>query len=135
MELSLIQRFGTGATLLTSTTSVTASSGSPKLVIDLSDYTNTANGGDIANSQGLNDVSLITNSTKDTYADKIAAAQIVLWKQNQPTENSDETVGIYIEDPYKQFYTRNSTEQLAFIYGCGIYIDDPTANLDPDDVV
>jgi hypothetical protein len=78
MGLSIIQRFRTGATLLTSTTSVTASSGSPKLVIDLSDYTNTANGGDIANSQGLNDVSLITDLTKDTYADKIAAAQVVL---------------------------------------------------------
>lgn len=83
----------------------------------------------------VNDVSLITDLTKDTYADKIAAAQLVLWKQNQPAENNDETVGIYIEDPYKQFYTRNSTEQLAFIYGCGIYINDPTANLDPDDVV
>lgn len=135
MTTSLIQRFGTGAMLLTSTTSVTASSGSPKLIIDLSDYTNTANGGDITNSQGIDDVSLITDLTKDDYADKIAAALLVLWKQNQPAEDIDETVGIYISDIYKQFYTRNGIDQMAFIHTVNVYIPDPTATLDPDDVV
>lgn len=129
MGLSLTQRFGTGVTLDVSTPSA------PKLVIALEDLENTTSGGDIANSQGIDDVSLITALTQDTYADKIAAALLVLWKQNQPAEDTDETVGLYINDIYKQFYTRNAVEQLAFVYPVNVYIPDPTANLDPDDVV
>jgi hypothetical protein len=129
MGLSLAQRFGTGATL-----DVTIPA-APKLIIDLSDLENTATGGDITNSQGLNDVGTITALTKDVNADKIAAALLVLWKQKQPTTDEDNTIGIYIGDPYKQFATRNSVDQLGFIYQTTVYIADPTAALDPDDVV
>ena len=129
MGLSLTQRFGTGAALDVTTPSA------PKLIIDLSDLENTADGGDITNSQGLDDVGLITNLTKDAYADKIAAALLVLWKQNQSATDDDNTVGLYVGDVFKQFVNRNSIDQLSFNYQVGIYIPDPTANLDPDDVV
>ena len=96
---------------------------------------NTSGGGDIANSQGLDDVSLITNTTKDAYADKIAAALVVMWKQKQAATDDDNTVGLYVGDVFKQFITRNSIDQVAYNYQVGIYTDDPTGNLDPDDVV
>ncbi len=129
MGLSLVQRFGTGATLDTTTPSA------PKLVINLAALENTADGGDIANSQGINDVGQITNATKDAWADRIAAALLVLWKQKQPTTNDDDKLGIYIDDPFKQFITRNGVDQLYYSYATNIYTADPTANLDPDDVV
>ena len=129
MGLSLVQRFGTGTTLDVTTPSA------PKLVIPLTALKNTSGGGDIANSQGLDDVSLITNTTKDAYADKIAAALLVLWKQKQAATDDDNTVGLYVGDVFKQFITRNSVDQMSFNYQVAIYIPDPTANLDPDDVV
>ena len=80
-------------------------------------------------------MSLITNTTKDAYADKIAAALLVLWKQKQAATDDDNTVGLYVGDVFKQFITRNSVDQMSFNYQVAIYIPDPTANLDPDDVV
>ena len=129
MGLTLVQRFGTGTTLDVTTPSA------PKLVIDLSDLENTADGGDITNSQGIDNVGLITQLTKDAYADKIAAALLVMWKQKQAATDDDNTVGLYVGDVFKQFITRNSVDQMSFNYQVAIYIPDPTANLDPDDVV
>ena len=129
MGLSLAQRFGTGVTI--DVTTPTA----PKLIIDLSDLENTGDGGDITNSQGLDDVGTITALTQDANADKIAAALLVLWKQNQPLTDDDPTIGIMVGDPFKHFVTRGEIDQLGYIYQTSIYTADPTANLDPDDVV
>lgn len=129
MGLSLAQRFGTGVTI--DVTTPTA----PKLIIDLSDLENTGDGGDITNSQGLDDVGTITALTQDANADKIAAALLVLWKQNQPLTDDDPTIGIMVGDHFKQFVTRGEIDQLGYIYQTSIYTADPTANLDPDDVV
>ena len=129
MGLSLAQRFGTGVTI--DVTTPTA----PKLIIDLSDLENTGDCGDITNSQGLDDVGTITALTQDANADKIAAALLVLWKQNQPLTDDDPTIGIMVGDPFKQFVTRGEIDQLGYIYQTSIYTADPTANLDPDDVV
>lgn len=129
MALSFIQRFGTNAALDVSTPAA------PKLIIDLSNLENTANGGDIADGRGLNDASTITALTKDANADKIIAALFVLWTQKQPAENNDNTVGVYLTYNFKNYETRNEIEQAYYQYSANFYVPDPLANLDPDDVV
>jgi hypothetical protein len=116
MALTLAQRFGTGAAI---------SGGN--LTISLDSLKDSASGGDIEGGIGLGAAS--------PSPDQIAAALLVLWKQNQPATNDDPTVGVYVEEGYKQFVTRDTEEQLAYVFPTGIYIPDPTANLDPDDVV
>lgn len=103
-----------------------------KLIINLKDLKDS---GDITGGVGLNDALSVTNANKDDYCEKIAAALLILWKQQQPAENTDDTVGIWIDDPFKSFTTRNSVDQMEFAYTTRVYIPDPTASLDPDDVV
>ena len=116
MALTLAQRFGTGAAI---------SGGN--LTISLNSLKDVDSGGDIDGGIGLGAAS--------PSPDQIAAALLVLWKQNQPETNDDPTVGVFVEEGYKQFVTRGTDEQLAYVFPTGIYIPDPTANLDPDDVV
>lgn len=129
MGLSLTDRFGTNAEI-----DITAPA-DPLLTIHLNDFLNSADGGDITNSQGITDVSVITPTTKDTWADRIAAVLLILWKQRQPTANTDDTIGLYVDDPSKNFVTRNTQPQLEFSYPVGIYVPDTTGTIDPDDVV
>lgn len=129
MGLTLTDRFGTHAVIDITNTA------DPLLTIHLKDFKNSADGGDITNSQGITDISVITPTTKDVWADRIAAALLILWKQTQPTANSDDSIGLYVEDPAKNFVTRNTQPQLEFSYPVGIYAPDTTGVIVPDDVV
>lgn len=127
MGLTLVQRFGSGATIDNSTPS------DPILKIKLNSLKNTGDGGDISNSQGLN--TAITPSNADANADRIFASLFLLSKQNQPTANNTDTLGVFIDNPTKNFTTRNIQEQIEISYPTNFYIASTGGVLDPDDVV
>jgi len=128
-DLTLAQRFGTNATI--DTTSPT----NPKLVITLTNLQNTAQGGDITGSLGINDATVINNTNKDQYASKILHALLLLSYQKQPIDNTDNTVGIYITNGGKRFVTRNNVNQVEYRLTEATYKADSTGILvDPDDI-
>lgn len=131
MALTLAQRFGTNATIDVTTPS------SPKLVISLTDLKPSPDG-DLTGAEGIDDVSVINNTNKDEYSDKLFTALFLLSKQNQPAEDNDETVGVYISPPFglnKTFVTRNNVTQQQHFYTINFYTPDNTPGLDADDVI
>lgn len=125
MGLSLVQRFGTGTTIDTTTPS------NPKLVIPLKALQSSTNNGDITGNLGINDSTTLTSSD----ADKIAAALIRLWVQNQPSEDTNPTIGVYVDPYYRTFETRTGVEQKAYNYTLRVYTLDDGGDYDLDDVV
>jgi hypothetical protein len=126
MGLNLAQRFGTGATIDSTTPS------DPKLVIKLNSLKNTADGGDITNSQGLD--TAITSGNADANADKLFAALLIKSQQAQPTTNTGDTLGAYIDNPTKSFVTRDVQEQIEITYPVNFYVPVAGGVLDPDNV-
>lgn len=99
---------------------------------DLRDFDPNTQLGDFTNGLGL-DITNITNNTADDYASKIFWALIQLSKQNQPDNNTDDTVGVYITGQGKRNVTRNGAAQLGFQELLTGYTVDPTGlTLDPD---
>lgn len=90
---------------------------------------------DLDDLAGITDTSLVTDLTIDNWADRLAAALILQWKENQTADNTDPTDGIVIGEPYKNFETRGDQQQISFNYNVAIYIPDNSADLDPDLVV
>lgn len=90
---------------------------------------------DLDDLDGITDTALVTAGTIDDWADRIAAALILQWKANQGAENTDPTDGVIVGDPYKNFETRGTEQQISFNYNVAIYIPDNSADLDPDLVV
>jgi hypothetical protein len=128
-DLTLVQRFGTNATIDTTTPT------NPKLVITLKNLQDVSNTGDITDGLGLDDASLITNVNKDQYASKILHALLILNYQKQPIDNTDNTVGVYITNGGKRFVTRNTVNQVEYRLTAQAYKDDSTGILvDPDDI-
>jgi hypothetical protein len=127
MSLTLAQRFGTNAVVDDSVPTA------PKLIIELTDLQPSPNG-DIQN-RGIDDATLISSTNGNDYADKIFTALFILSKQKQPPEDNDETVGFYINDPFKSITTRNNISQIQFNYAVNFYIPDTTSELDADSVV
>ncbi len=90
--------------------------------------------GDITNGRGL-DVSGMTNLNEDKYSSKILWALLQLNQQNQPVDDDDNTVGVYVTNEGRRNFTRNSVAQIGFRLTTTAYIDDPLGvDLDPDDI-
>ena len=83
---------------------------------------------------GLN-VSAMTNANKDSYAARILWALLLLSQKNQPENNIDETVAIYITNQGKRNVTRNSVAQVGFQLVATAYKNDTEGVvLDPDNI-
>ena len=128
MALTLANIFGTNAVYDQNTRQL-------KIFIDdLANHDEDFGIGDFTNGLGMN-TGLIDASNANSYAEKILWALIQLTKQNQPTTNNDETVGIYITNQGKRNLNRNGVAQLGFQELVTGYKDDPSGLvLDPDDV-
>ncbi len=122
-DLTLAQRFGN---------SVSFNQTAGTLTIKLSDLADQATGGDITNGLGL-DTTAMNSSNKDEYSSRILWALLHLSQQNQPENNNDETVSIYITNEGRRNPIRNSVAQLGFRLTATAYIlDTQGVTLDPD---
>ena len=122
-DLTLIQRFGSNA-------SFDQTAGT--LTIKLSDLADQANGGDITNGLGL-DTTAMNSTNQDEYSSRILWALLQLNQQNQPENNQDETVGVYVINEGKRNAVRNNVPQFGFRQVVTAYINDDLGNtLDPD---
>ena len=132
MSLTLAEIFGVDVSLDTTVAS------DPKLIIRLQNLQNNSNGaGQILDNTGIDYAAAITDATKDLYSHKILAGLIKLHLQNQPPENTDETIGTYIDFNAafnKSFVVRNNVSQINFAHTLNIYIPDTSSTFDPDDV-
>jgi hypothetical protein len=119
-DLTLAQRFGT-AVSFNETTKL--------LTINLNNLSSIIVGGvDV----GLN-ISGMTNANKDSYASRILWALLQLQRATQPTDNNDQTVGVYVSNQGKRNVTRNSVSQVGFQLVATAYKNDTEGvDLDPD---
>jgi hypothetical protein len=121
-DLTLVQRFGTGVTF-NETTKV--------LSIDLNNLSNITIGGI---NYGLN-VSTMTAANKDTFSSRILWALLLLTQANQPADNNDETVKLYVTNQGKRSITRNSVAQFGYQLTATAYQNDSLGvTLDPDNL-
>ncbi|WP_036488036.1 hypothetical protein [Myxosarcina sp. GI1] len=121
-DLTLQQRFGSSVSF-DETTKI--------LSIDLNNLTDT---GDITTGKGLT-VTGINANTIDANATKILWTLLLLSQQNQPTDNNDETVGLYITNEGKRNVTRNSVSQFGYRLVATAYKNDTLGTtLDPDEI-
>ncbi|MEO0835978.1 MAG: hypothetical protein AAFY16_08325 [Cyanobacteria bacterium J06642_3] len=119
-DLTLAQRFGDDVSFNEST---------GVLSINLNNLSSiTVSGVDV----GL-DISSMTEANQDQYASRIIWGLLQLQLQNQPENNNDETVGIYVTNQGKRNERRNSVAQLGFNLTTTAYINDTQGViLDPD---
>jgi hypothetical protein len=83
---------------------------------------------------GLN-VSGITNATLNQHAAKILWALLLLNQKNQPENNNDETVKLYVTNGGKRSLTRNNIAQFGYIQTVTAYQNDSLGVvLDPDNM-
>lgn len=121
-DLTLIQRFGTGVTF-NETTKV--------LSIDLNNLSNITIGG---TNYGLN-ASTMTTANKDTFSSRILWALLLLSQANEPADNNDETVKLYVTNQGKRSVTRNSVAQFGYQLTATAYQNDSLGvTLDPDNI-
>lgn len=121
-DLTLQQRFGSSVSF-DETTKI--------LSIDLNDLTDT---GDITTGKGLT-VTGIDANTIDANATKILWTLLLLSQQNQPTDNIDETVSLYITNEGKRNVTRNNVSQFGYRLVATAYKNDTLGTtLDPDEI-
>ena len=126
-DLTLQQRFGSNA-------QITSTSDGLVLAINLNDLNDAENFGDFTNGLGLN-TDPINSSNADEYASKILWALIGLSQQNQPENNNDETVGIYVSNQGKRPVNRNGVAQFGYLTLVTGYQDDNSGLvLDPDNL-
>ena len=122
-DLTLIQRFGSNSVY---------NDTNKTLTIDLNDLTDT---GDIIDGLGL-DISSLTAANIDQYTGKILYVLILLNYQQQPTDNNDETLPVFITNGGKRSATRNQVSQFLYQLNVGVYINDNFGSIiDPDDLV
>jgi len=121
-DLTLAQRFGTDVSFDPAT---------KVMAIDLNNLNSiTVSGVDV----GL-DVSAMTDENKDEYASRIIWALLQLSKQNQPENNTDESVGIYVNNQGRSNATRNGIAQIGYRELVTGYREDTNGLvLDPDDI-
>ena len=121
-DLTLAQRFGNN---------IAFNPTSKVLSLNLNDLSNIViNGVDV----GLN-VTNMTDANKDSYATRILWALLLLSQSNQPENNNDETVGIYIQNQGKRSVVRNQVSQFGFVLAATAYKNDTVGlQLDPDDI-
>ena len=122
-DLTLTQRFGTNANY---------NDTNKTLTIDLNDLTDA---GDITDSLGL-DISGITPGNIDSYSAKILYAIALLNLQQQPVDNNDETLPVYVTNAGRRSITRNGVAQFGYGLTLTAYQTDQIGNLvDPDNMV
>ena len=131
-DLTLAQRFGTNANY---------NDTNKTLTIDLNDLTDA---GDITDSLGL-DISGITPANIDSYSAKIlymiaqrlAGSEIAILNfQQQPVDNNDETLPVYVTNVGRRSITRNGVAQFGYGLTLTAYQTDQIGNLiDPDNMV
>ena len=127
-DLTLAQRFGSNASIQFNPDN------SKYLVIDLANLQDQTEGGDFTNGLGL-DTSAIDDTNGSEYASKILWALIGLSQQNQPENNNDEAVGIYISSQGKRPVNRNGMAQFGYLTVVTGYQDDNSGlTLDPDNM-
>lgn len=121
-DLTLAQRFGTNVSF-NETTKI--------LSIDLNNLASVLVGNvDV----GL-DVSAMTTANQDQYAARILWSLIQLSQANQPENNNDETVGLYVTNQGKRAITRNNVAQFGFQLVATAYQNDNIGvTLDPDSI-
>jgi hypothetical protein len=119
-DLTLAQRFGS---------SVAFNETTKLLTIDLNNLSSIIVGGvDL----GIN-VSAMNNTNKNSYASRIFWALLQLQRAAQPTDNNDQTVGVYLTNQGKRNVTRNSVSQVGFQLVATAYKNDTEGvDLDPD---
>lgn len=121
-DLTLAQRFGSNVTFSEANKTITIS------LADLSDS------GDVTTGNGL-DTSAMTDANKDEYSSRIIYSLLQLSEQNQPVDNTDETVGVYVTNEGKRTVTRNSVAQFGFRLVATAYINDSLGVvIDPDSI-
>ena len=121
-DLTLAQRFGDN---------ISFNPTSKVLSLDLKDLSSiVVNGVDV----GLN-VTNMTEANKDEYASRIIWSLLQLSQSNQPENNTDETVGIYVQNQGKRSVVRNQVSQFGFVLAATAYKNDTVGTqLDPDDI-
>ena len=119
-DLTLAQRFGN---------SVSFNATNKTLTLDLNDLSSI-----IVNGEDLGiDVSAMTAENKDSYASRILWAILLLSQSNQPENNNDETVGVYVQNQGKRSVVRNQVSQFGFVLAATAYKNDTVGTqLDPD---
>ena len=121
-DLTLAQRFGDDVAFNEST---------GVLSINLNNLSSITVGGV---NVGL-DISGMTTANQDQYSSRIIWALLQLQQQNQPENNNDETVGIYVANQGKRPVTRNSVAQFGFNLVTTAYVNDTQGViLDPDNI-
>lgn len=121
-DLTLAQRFGDN---------VSFNATSKILSINLNDLSSII----IAGSDVGLDVSGMTTQNQDEYASRILWSLLLLSQQNQPENNNDETVGLYVTNQGKRTITRNSVAQFGFQLVSTAYRNDNVGVvLDPDNI-
>lgn len=102
-----------------------------KLTLDLNDFSSILiNGKDY----GL-DVASITATNFDSYAARIIWSILLFNQSNQPEDNIDETVGLFITNEGKRNVIRNSVAQVGFrLVATGYKNDTDGVILDPDSI-
>ncbi len=122
-DLTLNQRFGTNVVFNQTNKTVT---------IDLNDLTDA---GDIVNGLGL-DISAMTAANINTYSGKIIYALVLLSFQQQPVDNNDETLPLYVSNAGRRSISRNGVAQFGYGLTVTAYQTDQIGNLiDPDNLV
>lgn len=122
-EITIAQRFGTNVTF-NETTKI--------LTIDLNDLTDT---GDITDGLGL-DVSGMSAANIDSYSGKILYTLLLLNLQQQPAENNDETLPLFVSNSGRRSITRNGVAQFGYGLTTTAYQTDQVGTLiDPDNMV
>ena len=122
-DLTLNQRFGTNVVFNETNKTVT---------IDLNDLTDA---GDIVNGLGL-DISAMTAANINTYSGRIIYALVLLSFQQQPADNNDETLPLYVSNAGRRSISRNGVAQFGYGLTVTAYQTDQIGNLiDPDNLV
>lgn len=121
-DLTLQQRFGD---------SVSFDESTKVLSIDLNDLSSI-----IVNGQDLGlDVSNMTEANANEYASKVLWSLLNKSQSNQPENNTDETVQIYIQNQGKRTVVRNQVSQFGFVLGVTAYKNDTVGTqLDADEL-
>lgn len=119
-DLTLSQRFGDN---------VAFNETSKVLSIDLNDLSSIVVSGV---DYGL-DSSAMTAANKDQYATRILWSLLLKSQSNQPENNTDETIGLYVTNQGKRSVVRNQVSQFGFQLVATAYKNDTVGvTLDPD---
>lgn len=108
----------------------------PKLIIDLSDLENTAQGGDISDGTGLSNIATLTAGNIDQNADRIFAGLVKRLLLVQPDSNSDPTLGVYVvaQANNPSTVTRGAVRQLSYAYVLTAYASTIIGDLTLDSI-